>query len=148
MIETTTYAGSTSLDIAEMPDQFVDLLGVLFLLAIVAGLAFGASIFLKKLRKKQYAITFGFIGMLMLVFLLFSFYVGTSKLTETSIGSVQGAGLLPITMGATDVILQASWGFTSGFYFIIVSLIIAIVSFTLDILFIVKKKTRLLEPRN
>jgi len=80
--------------------------------------------------------------------LLSSFYFVTTKLTETSIGAVQGEGALTFSFDLEEVIMQSSWGFTTGFYFIFIAIIVAVIALLLDIRTRVMQKKKLLSPRN
>jgi len=148
MIETRNYYGETSLNIAEMPDMFLMLLGAIVPLASLACLSLGLGILLKKIKKKQYALLLSIAGVVLLCILLVSFYFGTTKLAETSVGTVQGEGVLTISIESAEVIMQSSWGFSTGFYFIFIAVIVAVIALLLDIRTRVMQKKKLLSPRN
>jgi len=148
MIETIKYYGETSLNIAEMPDMFLMVLGAIVPLASLACLSLGLAVLLKKIKKKQYALLLSIAGVVLLCILLPLFYFGLTKLTETSIGAVQGEGALAISIESQEVIMQSSWGFSIGFYFIIIAVIVAVISLILDIRTRVMQKKKLLSPRN
>jgi uncharacterized membrane protein YozB (DUF420 family) len=143
MIETTTYTGVTSLDIAEMPDIFLAFLGAIVPIAVMVCLVLGLSIIIKKLKKKHYAFMLCIGGIILLIFLLPTFYYGTAKLTETSIGAVQGEGTLAVSIGSEEVLMQSHWGFSSGFYCILIATVIAVIALVLEIRMIMKKRTSL-----
>jgi hypothetical protein len=148
MIETRKYYGESSLNIAEMPDMFLMFLGAIVPLASLACLCLGLAILLKKMKKKQYALLLSIAGVVLLFILLSSFYFGTTKLAETSIGGVQGEGALAISIESDVVIMQSSWGFSTGFYFIFIAVIVAVIALLLDIRTRVIQKKKLLSPRN
>lgn len=148
MIETRKYYGETSLNIAEMPDMFLLFLGVIVPLASLACLSLGLGVLMKKIRKKQYALLLSIAGVVLLCILLLSFYFGTTKLAETSIGAVQGEGALTISIESEEVMMQSSWGFSTGFYFIFIAVIVAVIALLLDIRTRVMQKKKLLSPRN
>jgi hypothetical protein len=148
MIETRKYYGETSLNIAEMPDMFLMLLGAIVPLASLACLSLGMGILLKKIKKKQYALLLSIAGVVLLCILLVSFYFGTTKLAETSVCTVQGEGALAISIESEEVIMQSSWGFSTGFYFIFIAVIVAVIALLLDIRTRVMQKKKLLSPRN
>ena len=148
MIETRKYYGETSLNIAEMPDMFLMFLGAIVPLASLACLSLGLAILLKKIKKKQYAVLLSIAGVVLLCILLSSFYFGTTKLTETSIGAVQGESALAISIESEEVIMQSSWGFSTGFYCIFIAVIVAVIALLLDIRTKVMQKKKLLLPRN
>jgi hypothetical protein len=143
MIETTTYSGQTTLEIAEMPDLFLTFLGAIVPVAVLICLVLGLSIILKRMKKKTYAFILCIGGIILLVFLLPTFYYGTAKLTETSIGAIQGDGPLTISIESQEVLMQSHWGLSSGFYCIIIATVIAVIALVLEIRSIMKKRTRL-----
>jgi len=105
---------------------FVDFLGKVVFVAYVACLLLGLSFISSKLGKKQYSFLLNLLGIILLIAIISMFYVGTSKVTEVSIGDVQGEGLLSISLEET-VLMQSSWGFASGFYLVITSTILAMI---------------------
>jgi hypothetical protein len=148
MIETRKYYGETSLNIAEVPDMFLMFLGAIIPLASLACLSLGFAVLLKKIKKKQYALLLSIAGVVLLCILLTSFYFGTTKLIETSIGAVQGEGVLAISIESEEVIMQSSWGFSTGFYLIVIAVIVAVIALLLDIRIRVMQKKKLLSRRN
>ena len=143
MIETIKYYGETSLNIAEMPDMFLMVLGVIVPLASLACLSLGLAVLLKKIKKKQCALLLSIAGVVLLCILLPTFYFGMTKLTEASVGAVQGEGALAISIESEEVIMQSSWGFSTGFYFIFIAVIVAVISLALDIRTKVMQKKKL-----
>lgn len=142
MIETTHYDGGTSLDIAEMPDIFLKFLGAMVPLASLVCLVFCVGVLSKKLKKKQYTLLFSCGGVILLLILLPSFYFGTAKLCETSIGAVQGSGSLTVSIGTQEVLMQSNWGFSNGFYLTFLATIIAVIALVLDIRIRVMQKKK------
>ena len=148
MIETIKYYGETSLNIAQMPDMFLTFLGLIVPFASFACLSLGLGILMKKTKKKQYALLLSIAGVVLLCILLSSFYFGMAKLTEASIGAVQGKGTLTYSIESEEVIMQSSWGFSIGFYFIFIAVIVAVIAVLLDIRTRVMQKKKLLSLRN
>jgi hypothetical protein len=133
MIEITKYKGETMLNIAEMPDIFVMFLGAMIPLALLACVSLALGVILKRLKKKNYALLLSLLAVILLVILLPSFIFGTTKLAETSIGSVQGSGILPIFIGSEEVKMDCSWGFSIGFYLVLIAVCVIILTVALDI---------------
>jgi len=125
MIESTSYQGKTTFDVADMPELFVDVLGKIMLVAYAACIMLGVSFLLKKLGKKHYSIFLDVVGVILLIAIISMFYVGTSKLCEVSIGEVQGEGMIGVSLGSETVSMQSIWGFTTGFYLVIASMVLA-----------------------
>ncbi|DAC73000.1 MAG TPA: hypothetical protein DSN98_02420 [Thermoplasmata archaeon] len=148
MIETRTYYGEISLNIAEMPDIFIMFLAAIVPLASLACLCLVLGILSKRMQKKNYALLLTIGGVILLGILLSSFYLGTTKLTETSIGAVQGERLLIIPIGSEEILMHSSWGFSIGFYLVCIAVIIAVSSLMLDIRIRIMQKKKLLSLRN
>lgn len=148
MIETKKYHGEITLSIAELPDIFLVFLASLAPIASLACVCLGLGIILKRTKKKNYAFPLSIAGVILLGILIPSFYFGTTKLIELSIGSVQGVGLLTISIGAEEVMMNSSWGFSSGFYIVCLAIIVVTGALFLDIHFMLKQKKRLLSLRN
>lgn len=148
MIKTITYYGETTFEIAEIPDTVLMFLGAIVPLVSLTCLSLSFAILLKRTKKKTYALLLSIIGVVLLCILLSSFYFVTTKLTETSIGPVQGEGALTFSFDSEEVIMQSSWGFNTGFYFIFIAIIVAVIALLLDIRTRVMQKKKLLSPRN
>jgi hypothetical protein len=128
--------------------MFLMFLGAIIPLASLACLSLSLAVLLKKIKKKQYALLLSIAGVVLLCILLPSFYFGTTKLIETSIGAVQGEGVLAISIESEEVIMQSSWGFSTGFYLIVIAVIVAVIALLLDIRISVMQKKKLLSRRN
>jgi hypothetical protein len=148
MIKTIKYDGDTTFEIAEIPDQVLMFLGAIVPLALLSCLILVFTILSKRTKKKQYAMLLSIIGIFLLGILLSSFYFVSTKLTEASIGTVQGEGAFTFSFGSEEVIMQSSWGFSIGFYFIFIAVIIAVISLVIDIRIKVMQKKKLLSLQN
>ncbi len=143
MIETRKYYGEVSLNLAEMPDFFLMFLGGILPLASLVCITIGIGIILKRTKKKKYAFLLSIIGIILLGILLSAFSYGTTRLIETSLGSVQGEDDLSASFGSEDIMIHASWGFSAGFYLICIAIIITILAVLLDIRMRLKLKKEL-----
>jgi hypothetical protein len=140
MIESTSYNGRTSLDIAEMPDIFISFLGLIVPAVVITGLVLCSSVLLKKLKKRNYSFLFSLGSVVLFIIVLTAFFIGTQKLCETSIGPVQGQGMINVTIGASKIPMQSSWGFGSGFYLIIFATCLTVLAVILEFRLIFMKK--------
>ena len=131
MIESTTYKEITTFDIAEMPELFIDFLEKIVIIVYIISILIGLSFISSKLGKRKYSFSLNSLSLILIIAIISMFFVGTSKLTEASIGKVQGEGLISISLEET-VLLQSSWGFSSGFYLIIAAAIITIISLIVE----------------
>lgn len=144
MIETKKSYGELTLTLAELPELFIMFLTVMVPLASFACISLSLGIILKRTSKKKYAFLLSVCGVVLLTILLPLFYAGTTKLIETSIGAVQGEGILMISIGSEEVLMNSSWGFASGFYFACLAVLIAVTAILLDIRIWLKQKKQLL----
>ncbi len=141
MIETKTYYGEVSLTLAEMPDMFLLFLGWIVPIMFLACASITIGIILRRTKKKNYGFAFSVIGVILLGILLAAFIVGTTRLIETSLGSVQGEEMLSVSMGFEEIILHSNWGFSTGFYAVCLAVIVAAVAIILDV------KTRITQKK-
>lgn len=148
MIETSKYYGEVSLNLAEIPDIILLLLGWIVPLSSLVCLSMGIGIVLKRTQKKKYAFLLSIVSVVLLGILFSAFSYGTTKLIETSLGSVQGEKVLTISIGSEDVMMQAKWGFAQGFYLVCIAIIVAVIAILLDIQMKIKQKKKLLSAQN
>jgi hypothetical protein len=148
MIKTNKYHGDTTFEIAEIPDIALMFFGTIIPFAFLVCLLFIFAILLKRTTKKQYALLLSIVGVVLLCIMLSSFYFVTTKLAETSIGPVQGEGALTFSFESEEIIMQSSWGFSTGFYFIFIAVIVAVISLLIDIRIKAMQKKKLLSPQN
>jgi hypothetical protein len=148
MIETIKYYGEISLSIAETPDVFNMLLAAIVPLALLACISLVLGILSKRMKKKNYALLLSIGGVLLLSIILSSFYYGTTKLAETSIGVVQGEKDLVISIGSEEILMHSMWGFNLGFYFVCIAVIVATISLLLDIRMRIMRRKQSLSPQN
>jgi hypothetical protein len=128
MIETTTYKGVTTLDLAITPDIFVDFLGIV-LWILYAGAAFLLlSCIAMGMRWRKQALLLLGTGTLLVMVVLVLFYGGMSTLTEASVGALYGDKMLSMTLDETVISMDAQWGLSSGFYLCLISVLCAFVA--------------------
>jgi len=132
MIESISYDSRTNYNIAEMPELFVDFLGIILIVTYLICLLLVLSFISKRFDKKHYSLILNFLALILIIGILFTFYFGTSKVTEASIGNVIGEGLLNLELEET-VLIHSYWGFASGFYLIIISGILVIFTIFIEI---------------
>lgn len=140
MIESTTSNGTTSLNLADLPDVFISFLGLIVPVIVLTCGVLGSSVILKKFKKRNYSFLLSLVSVVLFVILLSAFFIGIQKLCETSIGPVQGQGTITVTIEGTEIPMQSSWGFGIGYYFIVFATIFAILAAILDFRRIFRKK--------
>jgi hypothetical protein len=148
MIETRKISGEITLKIAELPDIFILFLSTIVPLALLACASLVLGILSKKMNKKNYALILSIGGVILLCAILSLFYLGTTRITQTSIGAVQGEGILDITIGTEVITMQSTWGFSTGFYLVCIAVIVAMISLVGDIRFRFMQKQKSLSSQN
>ncbi|MFO7678009.1 MAG: hypothetical protein R6V50_06495 [Thermoplasmatota archaeon] len=133
MMEQTNYHDRTEFEIAEMPELYVDVLSkIMIVLFIVCILLVFSFIFLK-IRKNNYSFFIDFLCLLMLVVVLSVFITGTIRLCEISIGEVQGSGTIGVSVNQEIIMMQSSWGFITGFYLFITSILLVFTGMLIEL---------------
>ncbi|MDH7517340.1 MAG: carboxypeptidase regulatory-like domain-containing protein [Candidatus Thermoplasmatota archaeon] len=133
MIDKVVYKNTPFLDVANIPDMFTTLLVVLLVVVcsglIILGLSFIPNIVLK--RRFSLALITSSIIFLMLV--VIAFYFGMSLITELTLGSLTGEGILDVTLpNGNAVYIPSKWGLGTGFYLCIAAALTAMFAGILD----------------
>jgi len=139
MIESINYKDLTYLDRAILPEMFTNFLGgLVFILCsgfVLIGISFIPNIFYKKRLTWVLIIS----SILFLFLFVSAFLLGMSKITELSLGSLQGEGVLEAILPTKEIIyMNASWGVGIGFYLSIFAAITVLIGGIIDYL---RKKT-------
>ncbi|MEM0492909.1 MAG: hypothetical protein QXS02_02990, partial [Candidatus Thermoplasmatota archaeon] len=141
MIESKSVSNVVDYNIAVLPEIFTSLLSKLTLLIYIICIIILISIILKRLRRRTHVL-FTIIGLIMIAILLIIFSYGLNKLTEISVGSMNGNGNLRFVINESDIDLPASWGLSTGFYMITAACILMAIVSTADIHHLIKNKRR------
>lgn len=135
MIEKITIDNQQFFDLATIPEVFTDFLGVLLLIVFSGLVLIGISFIPNILLKKRYSIILIVASALFLVLISAAFIVGMSKITELTLGSLQGQGSLNIDLpDKTTTSVYGYWGLGSGFYLCIFAAIMGFLDGTIDLL--------------
>jgi hypothetical protein len=129
IITLTTSPDSIGGEISAVPEEVTMVLGVLSLLvAVTCFILFLSFLTMKRLRKTTMILSFFSIVILFLSVVIF-FYV-FSQLTQVGVGSFMGNGNLDVTIPgkAEQTTISCSWGPGIGFYLLIPSLILLILT--------------------
>ena len=129
LVETVTNQTVTQRTVSEMPAQFTTFLSLVIIaltLTCVLAAATAAVSLSKKLRVSMIAQA---CLIILLAGTIILYVYGTSILTEIGIGSLQGSGPLPVTIDDVDYTLTSTWGLSSGYYLVILSILSAAAGF-------------------
>jgi hypothetical protein len=133
IIESMQYGEKTYVELAEIPEQFAQLLSTIVSMVLIVCGIIGASIICKFYSQETYSSTLLFIALVILVVIFSIFYMGASKLTELGIGAVQGEETVDISIHDQTVQMDSHWGFTLAFYGIIFTLVLLLIPFLSEI---------------
>ena len=138
MIESTSYNDLTYLDMATLPEMFTNFLGGLVFILCSGFVLIGVSFIPNILYKRRLTLVLIISSILFSILFVSAFLLGMSKVTELSLGSLQGEGILEIILPTKEIIyMNASWGIGIGFYLSIIAALTVLIGGILDYL---KKK--------
>jgi hypothetical protein len=128
MIETISYKDDNYPEIATLPEEFTNFIGIL-LMIIISGIFLLCFSFIPNiLLNRRYFVILITLSTLFLFLVSFAFSFGMSKITELSVGGLYGSSKLDILLpNGETAYVQSSWGLSTGFYLCILaaSLLIA-----------------------
>ena len=138
IIEKYNYDQSVYLDIATIPEMFTEFLVILLSIVILGLILLGFSFLPNIIYKKRFYKILIFSSVLFLLIVTFSYYTGMSRITELSLGSLQGQGTLEVVLPNQNIVnMDANWGLGIGFYLCVLSAVMALFAGVSD--FIIKK---------
>jgi len=134
MIEKITIDNQDFFDLATIPEVFTDFLGILLLIVVSGFVLIGISFIPNILLKKRYSIILIVASASFLILIAVAFTFGMSKITELTLGSLQGQGFLNVDLPdkSTDS-LYAYWGLGSGFYLCIFAALMGLLDGIIDL---------------
>ena len=133
MIENTVYDGQSYREIATIPEEFTNFLGVLLFVVCSGFILIGLSFIPNILQKRRHSLILIFSSALFLVIIGAAFCYGMSKITEISIGDIGGQDILDITLPNGDVLyMQSNWGIGLGFHLCIIAALLALLAGVID----------------
>lgn len=140
MIDKISYNNEIYQDLATIPEEFTEFLLVLIIILysglLLMGISFMPNIFLRR----RFSLILVFSSILFVILVNTAFTYGMIKITELSLGSLQGNGILDIILPNGDTAyMNSSWGLGIGFYICIFSSLILIFAGFVD--FFKKKKS-------
>jgi len=138
MIESISYKDLTYLDMAILPEIFTNFLGGLVFILCSGFVLIGISFIPNILYKRRLTSVLIISSILFSFIFVSAFLLGMSKVTELSLGSLQGEGILEVILPTKEIIyMNASWEVGIGFYLSIIAAITVLIGGILDYL---KKK--------
>jgi hypothetical protein len=135
MIEITDTNGEKNLELATLPEMFTDFLGTLLLIIYIGIILLGLSFIPNILMKRSYFLILISASIIFLTLVALAFSFGMSKITELSVGPLNGSGILEILLTDGSIkYINSSWGLGSGFYLCVISSAILVSAGLIDYL--------------
>jgi len=133
MIDKVVYKNTPFLDVSTIPDLFTNFLVVL-LIIVCSGLALlGLSFIPNIVLKRRFSMALVIASIIFLVLVLIAFYFGMHLITEVTLGSLTGEGIIDVKIPNGDTIyVHSNWGFGNGFYLCVVAALTAMLAGILD----------------
>ena len=139
MIDSITYKDKLYLDLATIPEVFTNFLGALFIIVCSGLILMGVSFIPNVVLRRRFSLVLVSASILFIILVSAAFSFGMSKICEMSLGSLQGEGILDITLPAGETAyMTSSWGLGIGFYLCIIPTLVLMGAGILD--FLRKKK--------
>jgi len=139
MIDRITYEEKVYLDLATIPEEFTNFLGVLFIIVCSGIILMGVSFIPNVVLRKRFSLVLVSASILFIILVSAAFSFGMSLICEISLGSLQGERILDITLPAGEIAyMNSSWGLGVGFYLCVIPTLVLIGAGILD--FLRKKK--------
>jgi len=134
MIEQYREDDTRKLSLSTIPDMFMEFL---FYLTVIIGcgmVLMFVSFIPNILLKKRFSILLATLSILFVVIVALSFYMGMSTITDISLGSLQGNGIIEVSLPSDEkTYMDASWGLGVGFYTIVLAAFISLGTGIFDI---------------
>lgn len=135
MIDKINYNNYELYDLATIPEMFTNFEGILLFIIISGFILIGISFVPNILQKRRHSLILIIASVLFLILVAAAFYFGMSKLTEISLGEMQGCGNIIVDLPTSDSIqMYATWGLGTGFYLCIMAALIGCVGGIIDLL--------------
>jgi hypothetical protein len=127
MIEEYHIDDARSLRISTIPDMFMDFLFTLNVIIGVGMILMFISFIPNIILKRRFSLLLAALSIIFVLIVALSFYMGMSTITQISLGSLHGDGIIDVSLPTGEkVYMDASWGLGIGFYTIVFAAIISI----------------------
>jgi hypothetical protein len=135
MVETITYKDKEYVELSTLPEMFTDFLGTLLLIIYIGIFLLGASFITNILLKKRFFIVLISASIIFMILVALAFSFGMSKITELSLGNLNGEGTINVLIPNGETVnMHSSWGLGIGFYLCVLSALILIAAGVIDFL--------------
>ncbi len=131
------------LTIATIPEIFTDFLFMLLMIIDIGIVLMLLSFLPNIILKKRFSIVLTVLSIIFVSIVAVLFSIGMSRITELSLGSLQGSGLIEVELpSGSSAYMQANWGFGLGSYLVFFASIIALSAGIIDLFLSYRKKRK------
>jgi len=135
MIERVDYQNILNLNMATIPEIFTNFIGGLLFVLFSGFVLIGASFIPNILLKKRHSKVLITASIFFLILVVTAYIFGMAKLTELSLGSPQGTGILEVVLPNKNIAyMDSSWGLSTGFYLAVLAALTALFAGIIDFL--------------
>jgi hypothetical protein len=125
MIEKVKYNEETYLELATLPEMFTNFLGILLLIIYSGVILLSISFIPNILLRKRYFLILISASIIFLLLVSAAFSYGMSKITELTLGVLNGEANLDVMLPNGEMTsMLSSWGLGIGFYLCVIASII------------------------
>ncbi len=133
MIEKVTYEDETYLELATLPEIFTDFLSILLIIIYSGIILLSMSFIPNILLRKRYFLVLISASIIFLLLVSFAFSYGMSKITELTLGGLNGEANLNVMLPNGEMTsMLSNWGLGIGFYLCILAAIILFLAGIID----------------
>lgn len=138
MISKVTYQDKVYLDLATIPEEFTEFLGVLLIIVYSGLVLMGISFIPNVVLRRRFSLILASASVLFIVLVTAAFSYGMLKICEISLGSLRGESVMDMSLPTGETVyMSATWGLGNGFYLCVVSTAILMLVGVID--FIIKR---------
>jgi len=135
MMETIGYNGEIKRDIATVPEMFTNFLGALVIVVCSGFALLGISFIPNIVLKRRFSKILIFSSALFFVLVSVAFTYGMSKISELSLGSIKGEGIIDVILpNGETVYMNSTWGMGLGFNLCMLASLIILTAGIIDYL--------------
>lgn len=141
MIEEFKEDNYRYLTIATIPEMFTDFLFMLLVIIIIGISLMLISFIPNIILKKRFSLVLTILSIVFVVVVAMLFSMGMSRITEISLGSLNGSGMIDVVLPSEQTMyMQAYWGFGTGFYLVVLAATISLGAGLIDFIRNQRKK--------
>lgn len=130
IVTLTKSSNATGGEISAVPQEVTMVLGLLSLMVVIASVILAVSL-VTNIKFRKTTLLLSLTSIVVLLLTLIVFYYAFSQVTQVGVGSFTGSGTLDVSLpgGSAQIKVPCTWGPGVGFYLLILSLILVVLTF-------------------